>query len=64
MSKANRKKLKILGTDSSLEANSKLYDKSSSSVNTIEYINSHAGWLSIFWNGVTNTIKHLKYNLK
>ncbi len=37
MSKANRKKLKISGTDSSLEANSKLYDKSSSSsINTIE----------------------------
>ncbi|HEX5892372.1 MAG TPA: hypothetical protein VFY41_05875 [Nitrososphaeraceae archaeon] len=36
MSKANRKKLKISGIESSLEADSKLYDKSSSSVNMIE----------------------------
>ncbi|HEX6028160.1 MAG TPA: hypothetical protein VFY64_03890 [Nitrososphaeraceae archaeon] len=39
MSKANRKKMKLPGIESSLEANSKLYDKSSSSsssVNTIE----------------------------
>ena len=37
MSDANRKKMKLPGIDSSLEANSKLYDKSSSSsINTIE----------------------------
>ena len=37
MSTANRKKMKLPGTDSSsLEANSKLYDASSSFVNMIE----------------------------
>jgi hypothetical protein len=41
MSRANRKRLKLPRIESSLEANSKLYDKSSSSsppssVNTIE----------------------------
>jgi hypothetical protein len=37
MSSANRKRLKNPRTDSSLEANSKLYDKSSSSsVNMVE----------------------------